>query len=51
MKPAKNTICLWYDRDAVEAAKFYAEDFPRFHRGREFIARRATTHRTKKAMY
>ncbi len=28
MKTAKNTICLWYDRDAVEAAKFYAETFP-----------------------
>jgi predicted 3-demethylubiquinone-9 3-methyltransferase (glyoxalase superfamily) len=25
---AKNTICLWYDRDAVEAARFYAETFP-----------------------
>ncbi len=28
MKPPKNTICLWYDRGAVEAAKFYAETFP-----------------------
>ncbi len=28
MKPAKNTICLWYDCDAVGAAKFYAETFP-----------------------
>jgi len=27
-KPPKNTICLWYDRDAVEAAKFYAATFP-----------------------
>ena len=24
----KNTICLWYDRDALEAATFYAETFP-----------------------
>jgi len=24
----KNTICLWYDGDAEEAAKFYAETFP-----------------------
>ena len=24
----KNTICLWYDRDAVEAARFYARTFP-----------------------
>ena len=23
----KNTICLWYDRDALDAAKFYAETF------------------------
>src|SRR5688572_23542377 len=27
-KPAKNTICIWYDRDAEEAARFYAETFP-----------------------
>ena len=27
-KPAKNTICLWYDRGAEEAARFYAETFP-----------------------
>ena len=26
--PAKNTICLWYERDAEEAARFYAETFP-----------------------
>ncbi|MDB4908026.1 MAG: 3-demethylubiquinone-9 3-methyltransferase [Gemmatimonadetes bacterium] len=26
--PAKNTICLWYDRDAEEAARFYAATFP-----------------------
>lgn len=24
----KNTICLWYDHDAEEAAKFYASIFP-----------------------
>jgi 2-polyprenyl-6-hydroxyphenyl methylase/3-demethylubiquinone-9 3-methyltransferase len=28
MKTAKNTICLWYDRDAEEAANFYAATFP-----------------------
>jgi 2-polyprenyl-6-hydroxyphenyl methylase/3-demethylubiquinone-9 3-methyltransferase len=28
MPPAKNTICLWYDRDAEEAARFYARTFP-----------------------
>jgi len=27
MKP-KNTICIWYDKDAHEAAKFYAATFP-----------------------
>src|SRR5687767_4619118 len=26
--PAKNTICLWYDRDAEDAARFYARTFP-----------------------
>jgi predicted 3-demethylubiquinone-9 3-methyltransferase (glyoxalase superfamily) len=25
---AKNTICLWYDKDAGAAARFYAETFP-----------------------
>jgi 2-polyprenyl-6-hydroxyphenyl methylase/3-demethylubiquinone-9 3-methyltransferase len=25
---AKNTICLWFDRDAEAAATFYAETFP-----------------------
>ena len=24
----KNSICLWYDRDALEAAEFYAATFP-----------------------
>ena len=38
--PAKNTICLWYDRDAVDAARFYAKTFPdssvgAMHRHRE----------------
>ena len=28
MAMAKNTICLWYDRDAEDAARFYAEVFP-----------------------
>ncbi len=28
VKPAKNTICLWYDGDAEDAARFYAEIFP-----------------------
>ncbi len=25
---AKNTICVWFDRDAEAAARFYAETFP-----------------------
>ena len=25
---AKNTVCLWYDGDAEEAARFYAQVFP-----------------------
>jgi predicted 3-demethylubiquinone-9 3-methyltransferase (glyoxalase superfamily) len=27
-KQAKNTICLWYNDDAEEAARFYAATFP-----------------------
>jgi predicted 3-demethylubiquinone-9 3-methyltransferase (glyoxalase superfamily) len=27
-KPAKNTVCIWYDRDAEAAARFYARTFP-----------------------
>ena len=27
MKP-KNTICLWFDKDALEAARFYTATFP-----------------------
>jgi predicted 3-demethylubiquinone-9 3-methyltransferase (glyoxalase superfamily) len=27
MKP-KNTICLWFNKDAEEAARFYAATFP-----------------------
>ena len=28
MRQAKNTICLWYDGGAEEAARFYARTFP-----------------------
>lgn len=28
MRPAKNLICLWYDSDAEEAARFYTQTFP-----------------------
>src|SRR5690554_3062268 len=28
MAIAKNTICIWFDKDAEAAARFYAETFP-----------------------
>ena len=28
MHVAKNTICIWYDKDAEAAARFYAKTFP-----------------------
>mgnify|MGYP000350108993 CR=1 FL=1 len=31
MTHAKNTICLWYDNDAEDAARFYASTFPDSH--------------------
>jgi 2-polyprenyl-6-hydroxyphenyl methylase/3-demethylubiquinone-9 3-methyltransferase len=27
-QPAKNTICIWYDDGAEDAARFYAATFP-----------------------
>ncbi|MFZ4288927.1 VOC family protein [Variovorax sp. HJSM1_2] len=35
---SKNTICLWYDGDAVDAAKFYAATFPDSRVGKLFYA-------------
>lgn len=35
---AKNTICVWYDRDAEEAANFYASVFPDSHVGEAYRA-------------
>ena len=32
----KNTICLWYNNDAVEAAHFYSNTFPGSSVGRRF---------------
>jgi 2-polyprenyl-6-hydroxyphenyl methylase/3-demethylubiquinone-9 3-methyltransferase len=37
-KVSKNTICLWYERDALEAAKFYAKTFPDSKVGEVFHA-------------
>lgn len=34
----KNTICLWFDKDALEAAEFYAATFPDSAVGRVFHA-------------
>ena len=34
----KNTICLWYNHDAVNAAKFYARTFPDSEVGAIFLA-------------
>ncbi len=28
VNPEKNTVCIWYDGDAEEAARFYAKTFP-----------------------
>jgi predicted 3-demethylubiquinone-9 3-methyltransferase (glyoxalase superfamily) len=28
MAITKNTVCLWYNKDAEAAARFYAETFP-----------------------
>ena len=35
---AKNTICIWYDRDAKAAAEFYAKTFPDSSVGAELLA-------------
>ncbi len=35
---SKNTICLWYDKDAEAAARFYAEVFPDSSVGAVFCA-------------
>ncbi len=37
-KTSKNTICLWYDGGAVEAANFYAKTFPDSTVGKLFYA-------------
>ncbi|WP_447730394.1 VOC family protein [Pseudoxanthomonas suwonensis] len=35
---ARNTICLWFERDALDAARFYASVFPDSSVGRIFHA-------------
>jgi len=48
MKP-KNTICLWFDKDAHEAARFYAATFPDSE-VTPFTRRPATTRAARRAM-
>ncbi len=36
--PARNTICLWYDGGAEDAARFYADTFPDSSVGKVFHA-------------
>ena len=33
MVMAKKTICIWYDKEAEAAARFYAANFPDSHVG------------------
>lgn len=35
---SKNTICLWFDGDAVDAATFYAKTFPNSNIGKSFYS-------------
>ena len=37
-KQAKNTICLWYDGGAEDAARFYAKTFPDSSVGAVYLA-------------
>jgi 2-polyprenyl-6-hydroxyphenyl methylase/3-demethylubiquinone-9 3-methyltransferase len=39
---AKNTICIWYDGTALEAAQFYAKTFPVFKHTEAFSFQVAT---------
>src|SRR4051812_40405514 len=38
VQPAKNTICLWYDGGAEDAARFYAKTFPDSSVGAVYLA-------------
>lgn len=38
MAIAKNTICVWYDKDAQSAARFYAQTFPNSSVGAVYYA-------------
>jgi hypothetical protein len=45
MAIAKNTICVWYDKEAEAAARFYAETFP--NSSMSAVHRAPTTHSAK----
>jgi predicted 3-demethylubiquinone-9 3-methyltransferase (glyoxalase superfamily) len=45
----KNMICLWFDKDAHEAARFYASTFPD-SRVTLFIRRPVTTRAARRGM-
>ena len=48
MAKHKNTICLWYDKDAEAAANFYAKTFPDSAVG-AVHRRRPTSRRARRA--
>ena len=50
VKPAKNTVCLWYDGDAEDAAQFYAKTFPDSSVGAVHLGHRETFRRGRKGM-
>jgi predicted 3-demethylubiquinone-9 3-methyltransferase (glyoxalase superfamily) len=47
---AKNTICLWFNKDAEEAAKFYAATFPDSSVGNIFRAHLVISRVGRRAM-
>ena len=47
---AKNTICLWYDKDAEAAARFYAKTFPDSAVGAVHACARRLPGRQRRAM-
>ncbi len=47
---AKNTTCLWSERDAEEAARFYAKTFP-IRPSARCMAPRATSRLSNKGTY
>ena len=50
MVKAKNTICLWYDRDAEQAARFTPRPFPIHPLGRR-TAHREIFHPGRKGVF